>query len=354
MLLIICTALVVKLMHASISTSSSHWGSGTQAGVSMYGHVMSPPTVAAPFQGANYLPAGSHTQATMYFDESAAYAGWGQVQTLAPSFATPPIPCGPPAAFPLHGSFSSPSARMVPHPEAVASTPSDSGESCITCVDLDTPSYSKYEVSSTANTSTLICSIPASVYLSSHPYDTHSPYQPHPSQPASSSPAASAGSFSSPPRATQATNMRFKRQQDLVHNARHSPTPQLAIQKTSPRNLQVPSNTTPLFLDRNDFQCPYCEHYQSNRRRPDLIKHIKTHLQMQEPDADWVCCGVPMEKAALYKDKDISRVESFGKTGMLMVGGCGKTFTRKENYNRHLKRLQCVGDVNGWWLPGNM
>ena len=56
-------------------------------------------------------------------------------------------------------------------------------------------------------------------------------------------------------------------------------------------------------------------------------------------DDEWVCCGVPFDDAELTKDipAEMLREELFDYNGQLMVGGCRKTFSRRDALKRHLR-----------------
>ena len=94
------------------------------------------------------------------------------------------------------------------------------------------------------------------------------------------------------------------------------------------RNDQVSRRSMALIIDRaNDrdpLQCQYCDHYQTNGRRCDLDKHIKTHTRhgdIQSLGHDWVCCGVPVHKAKEYGvTADLSAAKHWRDD--LMIGGC--------------------------------
>ncbi|KAF7792594.1 hypothetical protein EIP86_003689 [Pleurotus ostreatoroseus] len=105
------------------------------------------------------------------------------------------------------------------------------------------------------------------------------------------------------------------------------------------------------------FQCPHCPHYQQNRRRPDLRRHIAAHFQKMNQRINgpkWLCCGVPVSKAKGYGVTDVSSAKPLEFAGNLrMVGGCFKTFSRKDAYHRHLRQSGCPGDAHGDWMPSN-
>ncbi|TFK79549.1 hypothetical protein K466DRAFT_505368, partial [Polyporus arcularius HHB13444] len=110
-------------------------------------------------------------------------------------------------------------------------------------------------------------------------------------------------------------------------------------------------------VPRNRWKCPHCPHVQHNRRGPDLRRHIATHTKQQ-----WVCCGVPLidAKALGVPFVDGVLANGLGVTiwvfdGIVMVGGCRTTFSRRDAYGRHLKREtgRCWGDMGALYQPGN-
>ena len=106
----------------------------------------------------------------------------------------------------------------------------------------------------------------------------------------------------------------------------------------------------------NRWKCPYCSHVQRNRRSPDLKRHIATHTRADD-DASWVCCGVPVIDALERGVPGASMLEEnmYEHNGMFMIGGCRKTFSRKDAYVRHLRREKgkCFGDADAEYQVGN-
>ncbi|EMD39924.1 hypothetical protein CERSUDRAFT_122066, partial [Gelatoporia subvermispora B] len=131
-----------------------------------------------------------------------------------------------------------------------------------------------------------------------------------------------------------------------------SPSSPSARRSTSirPRNTQVAATRT----DTHAGQCPHCDYVQTNGRAPDLARHIASHLAGQDP-MKWVCCGVPLAHARAYGVRMGPGAEVNMYEGVPMVGGCWRTFTRRDALGRHLRQQECcVGDVNAPWLRGNM
>lgn len=97
------------------------------------------------------------------------------------------------------------------------------------------------------------------------------------------------------------------------------------------------------------WACPHCPWVQHNKRTPDLKRHIRTHTRHAKPE-QWVCCGVPLAQAAAFEvPPDAAHMEH---RGQVMVGGCGKTFSRRDALKRHLDNdnIQCAGDLNAFPL----
>lgn len=139
------------------------------------------------------------------------------------------------------------------------------------------------------------------------------------------------------------------------------PLPMLApasarIRTVASRNVQIEGVAAAVNPAPDPYQCPHCDHYQHNHRKSDLRRHIKTHsrLSLQAPP-DWICCGVPVEQAAKYGITSTKGAVHWDQGNMTMIGGCFQTFTRRGNFLRHFERegCDCVGDIDGEWLPGN-
>ncbi|KAG1748747.1 hypothetical protein EDB19DRAFT_224029 [Suillus lakei] len=115
-----------------------------------------------------------------------------------------------------------------------------------------------------------------------------------------------------------------------------------------PRNAQAVPGTTPSFANKsNPWACPYCKWVQRNHRTPDLKRHIRTHTRFERP-AQWVCCGIPIESATMYKVPH--GATHYIHKGKQMIGGCGKEFSRRDALKRHLgnDHISCVGDIDAF------
>ncbi|KAI0693542.1 hypothetical protein C8T65DRAFT_617082 [Cerioporus squamosus] len=136
------------------------------------------------------------------------------------------------------------------------------------------------------------------------------------------------------------------------------------------RNVQVatpaetaPEATAPVAeapVARNSmsrWKCPHCEFVQWNRRGPDFRRHIATH-KGNTTKALYLCCGVPLHEAAEHGvPADILNQQPAREfEGLWMVGGCRRTFSRKDAYLRHLAHQagRCFGDAQAAYQPGNV
>ena len=89
---------------------------------------------------------------------------------------------------------------------------------------------------------------------------------------------------------------------------------------------------------RDKYKCPHCPFVQKARRKADLDRHVATHAGKNE----FVCRGVRAEKAGVY-EVPVELLE-----GSEWVGGCGKTFSRRDALARHIKNSagRCYGDAS--------
>ncbi|KAH7885258.1 hypothetical protein F5I97DRAFT_1352376 [Phlebopus sp. FC_14] len=117
-------------------------------------------------------------------------------------------------------------------------------------------------------------------------------------------------------------------------------------QSPLPRNVQATPDAVPASSTKsNPWACPYCKWVQRNHRSPDLKRHIETHTRLQRP-AQWVCCGIPLKDAKRYNLP--KGAEPYAWDGQMMIGGCGKEFSRRDALKRHLdnEHITCVGNFN--------
>ncbi|KAI0717021.1 hypothetical protein C8Q76DRAFT_616902 [Earliella scabrosa] len=125
------------------------------------------------------------------------------------------------------------------------------------------------------------------------------------------------------------------------------------------RNVQVPSAEAAAHgspTSTNQWECPHCPYIQHNCRVPDLKRHIATHTRASN-EVLWVCCGVPVVEAHTrgIPEEVVREDPAFEFAGRLMVGGCRKTFSRRDALTRHLRREKgrCFGDAFAIYQPGN-
>ncbi|KAI0664268.1 hypothetical protein C8Q70DRAFT_1117682 [Cubamyces menziesii] len=154
----------------------------------------------------------------------------------------------------------------------------------------------------------------------------------------SSSPSSSSPSPSSPPS--------------------YDPYPLQLLSSTRRNEIVYCSTLVPPPASRtNKWKCPYCSYTQTNRRSPDLKRHIQTHTRGKH-EALWVCCGVPLidaEEEHGMPPEVVAAKEPFEYDGMFMVGGCRQVFSRRDALKRHLRarRGVCYGDAMASYQPGN-
>ncbi|KAI0710466.1 hypothetical protein C8T65DRAFT_575349 [Cerioporus squamosus] len=114
------------------------------------------------------------------------------------------------------------------------------------------------------------------------------------------------------------------------------------------------SRSAPKSMDR--WKCPHCSFIQWSRRAPDFRRHVATHTG-SSAQALYLCCGVPFMEAAEHGvPEDVVREQPVWEfEGLFMVGGCRRTFSRKDAYMRHLHRQagMCFGDAQASYQPGN-
>ncbi|KAI6039339.1 hypothetical protein EDC04DRAFT_2895420 [Pisolithus marmoratus] len=132
-----------------------------------------------------------------------------------------------------------------------------------------------------------------------------------------------------------------KRVAAITHTAKRS--------RCSPpsRNVQAIPGTVSTGPKTNPWACPHCKWVQRNHRTPDLKRHIRTHTRLERP-AQWVCCGVPLKDAEWYTLPE--GAEAYNWQGKMMIGGCGREFSRRDALKRHLDNdhITCIGDLSAF------
>ncbi|KAH9927327.1 uncharacterized protein B0H18DRAFT_859582, partial [Fomitopsis serialis] len=87
--------------------------------------------------------------------------------------------------------------------------------------------------------------------------------------------------------------------------------------------------------------CSYVPH--STRRTSDVRRHLETH-RSSENQQRWVCCGVPVARAAEFGITDVNA--AYWWRGWRMVGGCRRGYSRRDSLGRHFKTCGCKGHVD--------
>lgn len=97
--------------------------------------------------------------------------------------------------------------------------------------------------------------------------------------------------------------------------------------------------------ESTDFVCRVCGWVQTNARLPDFKRHLKTHQRTSDEDAQkgWRCKGVLASEAADWGLGADAPTYTF--LDQERVGGCMKTFSRRDALKRHLDNcnVSCVG-----------
>ena len=93
--------------------------------------------------------------------------------------------------------------------------------------------------------------------------------------------------------------------------------------------------------------CPECGWKQINKRLPDFKRHLRTHTRPDEGDQSqgWWCKGVLLKDAHGFNIP--KGAESFKFLGQERIGGCMRTFSRRDALKRHLDNGTCVGCHTG-------
>ncbi|PIL24775.1 transcription factor [Ganoderma sinense ZZ0214-1] len=116
------------------------------------------------------------------------------------------------------------------------------------------------------------------------------------------------------------------------------------VEASKDGSQNMSSSVNPAKKAKKNFACSQCS--RAFARTQDLTRHMKT---VHSEGKQWVCCGVPMSDAQDYKiSADAVTIGPMEHEGVLMIGGCGRKFGRKDTYAKHLKsaRTRCVGIRN--------
>lgn len=113
-----------------------------------------------------------------------------------------------------------------------------------------------------------------------------------------------------------------------------------------------------MYPDADGSRCsiPECDYDAPNGRASEMQRHIETHFThayIARFGPDYVCCGRPLEDLG---DEYASAAKWCAFTQCMMVRGCGRVFTRRDAYFRHLAdrskiKGSCWGDPTGQWMP---
>lgn len=118
------------------------------------------------------------------------------------------------------------------------------------------------------------------------------------------------------------------------------PPPPRNRQTTSPVAIELAAE-----LPKSNFICPECGWKQMNQRIPDFKRHLRTHTRPSNQDKSkgWWCKGVRLEEAAACGLPKTA--EGYLFSGVWRVGGCQRTFARRDALKRHLdnSNVPCIG-----------
>lgn len=152
-------------------------------------------------------------------------------------------------------------------------------------------------------------------------------------------PARAPSSAPYPPSpATSSTSSRASYQEDFIPTTRRNAPAFPATQR---------------LVASGEYKCPHCDYVQRNRRGPDFKRHVETHNAQH---GDFVCCGVPLADApGVGVPAAVMGSVPVVYEGIAMVGGCRRSFSRRDALGRHLRRYagRCFGDAHAPYLLGN-
>ncbi|KAF9463029.1 hypothetical protein BDZ94DRAFT_1309138 [Collybia nuda] len=97
--------------------------------------------------------------------------------------------------------------------------------------------------------------------------------------------------------------------------------------------------------NKTELVCIACRWTQTNGRMPDFKRHLKTHLRPDDKDQTqgWWCKGVLLKDAGTHGLS--TNLKPFLFADQWRVGGCERTFSRRDALKRHLdnENVACVG-----------
>ncbi|KAF7797433.1 hypothetical protein EIP86_008628 [Pleurotus ostreatoroseus] len=129
-------------------------------------------------------------------------------------------------------------------------------------------------------------------------------------------------------------------------------------------DLSIDSEGVIVFPEPIGNACPKarsgCPYVQTSPKPSEMKRHIESHYTEELRRLGYAprCCGIPLSKAredglcldglevTIYTRREGSSEDET----IEMVGGCDKSFGRKDAYLRHLKQQSCLGDGHGWWV----
>lgn len=101
----------------------------------------------------------------------------------------------------------------------------------------------------------------------------------------------------------------------------------------------APTTSSHAAKDESVVECRKCGYLQSTKRMGDFRRHLKKH------DADHlsrvVCCGVPPTHPAAASLRSGHLTHWYD--GHPFYGGCGRSYSRMDALQRHLKKSGCIG-----------
>ncbi|KAF5367768.1 hypothetical protein D9758_009828 [Tetrapyrgos nigripes] len=264
--------------------------------------------------------------------------------TLDPSIPPAPVIEVEPESFPFINPFAQPSSvKAIPTPSPPSPTSPISPISPI-----PVPSFS----SSTKRPRRAVSYSPSESEDNSGEHATEDEYRPSPSPPpthyakrrrvavhSNSASTSSATKHRSVPNRTPSNKRSYTSSSDREGS---SQAPSRNKQSSNPmiKRLATGDPEAILWLESLDFACSECSWVQISRRMPDFQRHMNTH---NRPDK-WCCKGV------LVRDRDMyphipSDAKAYEFGGQWRVGGCLKTFSRRDALTRHLYNVNvgCFG-----------
>lgn len=123
------------------------------------------------------------------------------------------------------------------------------------------------------------------------------------------------------------------------------PPPSRNTQAASPAAIaRAVSEQSPTSLN---FTCPECGWKQTNERMPDFKRHLRTHTRPSDQDQQrgWWCKGVLLSDVQAGYHRVPEGSVAFEFQGQWRIGGCVRTFSRRDALKRHLDNcnVRCLG-----------